>query len=1118
MTDPGEKSCNHKDQPKPFFSRDVADHDAPHCENGLEPGAEIGPYKILSTLGEGGFGIVYLAEQRRPIKRRVALKVIKPGMDSKEVLARFEAERQTLAILDHPNIAHIYGAGVTEMGRPYFAMEYVKGVPITEHCDHHKLNIEERLRLFLEVCKGIQHAHQKGIIHRDIKPSNILVSVQDEERLPKIIDFGVAKAITQNLTNLTLYTQAGRIIGTPEYMSPEQAQMNMEGIDIRTDIYSLGAVLYELITGVLPFDTELLLRRGIDAMRRVICEEEPKTPSTRLTSLGEEAQKIASLRQTDPSSLSRRLHRELEWIPLKAMRKEPTYRYRSASEFADDIQNYLNGRPLIAGPESISYKLAKFVRRHRTVVVSAIVIATLLIVGFVVSSGLYVVARKALKTAEERAESLRRANYGNHISLAYSAYRDGITRRVDAFLASCPEDLRGWEWDWLSYISDESEMTLKISKGSPTYGQPGNIFSVRVSPDGERIYAGGIGNARAWNVYDKSITFFEHGAWVFSVDLDPDGKRFVTGGRDNTIKIWDAELGYELKTLRGHTDIVLGVAFSPDGKKIVSGSDDKTVKLWDAATGDALMTLEGHAAVIRSVAYSPNGKHIASGSNDKTVKLWDAITGDELKTLRGHVGGIASVVFSPDGTRLVSGSDDQTIRIWDILSGGELKMLQGHSTVVREVAYSPDGRRIASASQLKIKVWDALSGMELTTLHGHTAWVNAVIFSPDGERIISGSWDATVKIWNPDINREYVLLRGHTGALRSVAFSPDGRRIVTGSDDRFVKIWDTDCVCELKTLCGHSDIVLDLSYSPDGNSIVSAGADKLLKIWDSTTGKETRTLAGHTEIVRCVVYSPDGKRIVSGSDDKSIRIWDVESGTTLQTLHGHTEAVLSLAFNPKGDRIVSGGRDGYAKIWNSVSGEELGSILASDTTVAGVAFMPDNQHIVTASGYGRKRGKDAKIWNVDTMKEVLTLKTLSNVSSVEVLPGGKRILTGTHEPRLWDAIGGTETLQLPLSAGFTSIDVSADGKKILIADSNIWDAMLFESSAPAGGYGPRVAAERARKRVDKMVDEHASYKAVIQKLEQDSELEESIRKYALQIARSRYSVEAFQASLESIGD
>ncbi|MCH7557029.1 MAG: serine/threonine protein kinase, partial [Planctomycetes bacterium] len=699
MVDDEEKNDKRSNRKEPFFSALPDKLTASYGGSTQEPGGKIGPYKLLSILGEGGYGIVYLAEQQKPIRRQVALKIIKPGMDTKQVIARFEAERQALALLNHPNIASVHDAGTTKSGLPYFVMEFVKGVPITEHCDRQKSSIEERLRLFSDICDAIQYAHQKGIIHRDIKPSNILVSFDRERAVPKVIDFGIAKAISQPLTERTLHTEQGQFIGTPEYMSPEQAEMTTQNIDTRSDIYSLGVVLYELLTGVLPFDPKTLREAGIDRLRQIIREQEPKTPSTRLSHLGEKAEQIAAKRRTGIGTLTRRLHKELEWIPMKAMRKERTHRYRSVSELVDDIQNYLNGAPLTAGPESAVYKARKFVRRHAGTVAAATAIVVLLIVGLAVSTTLYMQAEQAGRIAEERAESLRRSNYGNRIALAEAAYRAGHKGRVDQLLALCPEDLRGWEWDWLSYISDEAETTLI----SPPKTVPDKSSSVCVSPDGRRVYAGGIGKFIVWDMNDNSVMSFLYKDWIFSVALDPEGKRLVTATRGGAIQLWDAMTGEQLITLSegggawpdDHSRSVNSVVFSPDGKRIVSGGTDSNVRIWDAATGSAIMTLRGHKGPLREVAYSTDGRRILSASEDTTVKVWDAATGDELMTLRGHTDGIQSVAFSPDNTRIVSGSKDNTIRIWDSITGDKLEILQGNADAVLSVAFSRYGTTLA---------------------------------------------------------------------------------------------------------------------------------------------------------------------------------------------------------------------------------------------------------------------------------------------------------------------------------------------------------------------------------------------------------------------------------------
>ncbi len=410
---------------------------APAGSSTEQPGMRIGRYKLLSILGEGGMGIVYLAEQQGSIRRRVALKVIKPGMDSKRVIARFEAERQALALLDHLNVANVYDAGMTEAGRPYFVMEYVKGLPITEYCDHHKLTIKERLRLFQQVCSAVQHAHQKGIIHRDIKPSNILVSTQDDKAVPKIIDFGVAKALIQPLTERTLITEESQLLGTPEYMSPEQADMAGEDIDTRSDIYSLGVLLYVLLTGVLPFDSDTLREGGVEHVRKVIRETDPKTPSTRLSKLGDEAKKIAENRRMEIATLAKCLHRELEWIPLKAIRKERAERYRSASELSDDIENYLKGAPLMAGPPTAGYRLRKFLRRHTALVSGIAAVLIVSVIGTIVSVVF------ALGQARARNESQTIANFLTQDVLSSVDKIKGREATVADILGAASKSLEG---------------------------------------------------------------------------------------------------------------------------------------------------------------------------------------------------------------------------------------------------------------------------------------------------------------------------------------------------------------------------------------------------------------------------------------------------------------------------------------------------------------------------------------------------------------------------------------------------------------------------------------------------------------------------------------------------
>ncbi len=394
---------------------------------------QLGPYRLLQLVGEGGMGEVWLAEQTRPVHRQVALKLIKAGMDTAQVVARFEAERQALALMDHPAIARVFDAGATPQGRPYFVMEYVRGESITTYAARHKLSIRERTNLFIQICEGMQHAHQKGIIHRDLKPSNILVTIRDDRAVPKIIDFGLAKAMTQSLTERTLHTELGALVGTPEYMSPEQAEMTGLDIDTRSDVYSLGAILYELLTGVLPFGAKALREKPLDEIRRTIREVDPPRPSTRVSTLAGSVN-VAQARPLDVSRLAHELRGDLDWITMKALEKDRTRRYGSVSDLAGDLRRHLDNQPVLASPPSVVYRFGKFVRRHR-VGVSAAMTVVVLLIAFAAT-----MAIQARRIAQQRDRALaaeRRS--GEEAELA----RQVSTFLVDLFKVSDPSEARG---------------------------------------------------------------------------------------------------------------------------------------------------------------------------------------------------------------------------------------------------------------------------------------------------------------------------------------------------------------------------------------------------------------------------------------------------------------------------------------------------------------------------------------------------------------------------------------------------------------------------------------------------------------------------------------------------
>ncbi len=400
------------------------------------PGKTIGRYKLLQQIGEGGFGVVYMAEQERPIRRKVALKIIKPGMDTREVIARFESERQALALMDHPNIARVLDGGATDSGRPYFVMELVKGVPLTEYCDQNQLATEERLQLFIKVCQAVQHAHQKGIIHRDLKPSNILVTLHDGQPVVKVIDFGVAKAINQQLTEKTLFTSYGQMVGTPAYMSPEQAEMSGLDVDTRSDVYSLGVLLYELLTGTTPLESDRLRTAGYAEIQRLIREEEPPKPSTRLSTSGEKLTSIAKHRGIAPDRLQRLIRGDLDWIVMKALEKDRSRRYEMPNSLADDVSRYLNHETILARPVATSYRVRKFVQRNKLLVGAVSAIAVSLLLGTVVSTGLAIHASRKQRELQSVLSLLRTELLDRALSDAFAgdipATEDSLKRATDA--------------------------------------------------------------------------------------------------------------------------------------------------------------------------------------------------------------------------------------------------------------------------------------------------------------------------------------------------------------------------------------------------------------------------------------------------------------------------------------------------------------------------------------------------------------------------------------------------------------------------------------------------------------------------------------------------------------
>ena len=990
------------------------------------PGTAIGPYRLMEQIGEGGMGLVFVAEQQHPVRRRVALKVIKPGMDTREVVARFEAERQALALMDHPHIAKVLDAGATPTGRPYFVMELVRGAPITTFCDEHRLTPRARLGLFADLCAAVQHAHQKGVIHRDLKPSNVLVASYDGRPVVRVIDFGVAKAIGPALTEKTVYTGFAQMVGTPLYMSPEQAGSSGLDVDTRTDIYALGVLLYELLTGTTPFDVERLRAAGYDEVRRIIREEEPAWPSTRVSTVGLAATTASANRGTDPRRLSALIRGELDWIVMKALEKDRARRYDTASALAADVQRYLADEPVLACPPSTWYRFRKFARRNRRalVTVSVLGFAALVGVGALAASTVLVwEANKELKESADRerlaadrergaaererlaADRERRGAYFQRITVAHRELLMGNLAAARRALRDCPEDLREWEWHYLMRLCEFEPLIIRDTT---------EVRGVAFSPTGDRLASGGV---------------------------------------DGTVKIWNSKTGTVVLTIPAHTDAVVSVAFHRDGNHVASRGADGTVKVCDlTARGQAVFTEQCDATrkvgSSYTVAFSPDGRQLAAGT-DGVVKVWDWKNRQLLHSVPGHEKrdrNAISVAFSPDGRRLASASTGEAVNLWDNQTGGPLRTFRAPPHPVSALAFSPDGGRLAEATfNRKVRLWDTATGEIRHTLP-HDGGVAGVAFSPDGRRLASAGEEKIVRIWDATTGREVLGLRGHDGPCGCVAFSPDGHRLASASTDKTIRIWDAtplreDERQETLTFRGHGDEIRCVAVSPRDGRVASAGIGPSVKVWDAATGEVSVEFNDHGVTVFCLAWQPDGGRIASAGWDgqrNTVWVWDARTGEKkVQIPFG--PACFAVAFSPDGRYLVTGGGNGTVQVWDAETGRAVGTLGTHDQDVRGVVFSREGRHLATSSGSG-----EVKLWDVTRLdKEYLdgkpgprhTLPARVPGPSLNMVfsPDGKRLVAGgeSNSIKVWDVETGNVLQTLPGHRGDVyTVAFSADGRWI----------------------------------------------------------------------------------------
>jgi serine/threonine protein kinase/WD40 repeat protein len=1035
-------------EPVQTIKMDVADDPADDAV-----GMTVGRYKLLEKVGEGGCGVVYVAEQTEPVRRRVALKVIKLGMDTKQVVARFEAERQALAMMDHPNIAKVLDAGTTETGRPYFVMELVRGIRITEYCDQANLSTKERVDLFIKVCQAIQHAHQKGIIHRDIKPSNILVTLHDGMPVPKVIDFGIAKATEGRLTDATVYTQLHQFIGTPAYMSPEQAEMSGLDIDTRSDIYSLGVLLYELLAGSTPFDAKELVASGIEAMRKTIREREPVRPSTRFATLkGEELTTTAKHRSADTSKVMHQLKGDLDWIVMKCLEKDRTRRYETANGLAFDLKRHLNNEPVLARPPSAAYKFQKAFRRNKLAFSAAAAVAAALVAGIGVSSWQTVEARKAqrateaarnseqqqrlqaqsaLKVAEtervradaqarnasESQQQSRRLLYASDVNLAQQALKLNNLGRARGLLdrhrpRPGEEDLRGWEWRYLWQLTRSSALVTLTNR--PVRG--------------------------------------------FSVSFSPDGTRLAVGWMDGCVDLWDVPGRRLLRAFTDRKDLSPAhVTFSPVRNLLAATSEPKTVTLHDLDSGRESVLWRAPDQGkwdVHDLAFSPDGSKVVIYAGSQNQELGDAVwvvNVSSTKIESYHPTDHAFITFfgaarlSPDNQRLYLSRSDwadsrYSIQCLDLTTGKEAWQTERQTDKgLTALAISPDGRILASGSGFEdptIRVWDAATGRLLVWLEGHSSWVSKLVFTSDGHRLISAAADQTIRLWDTGNWTETDVLRGHTDEVHGMANSETAQLIASAGKDGDLMLWKAagpgvrDGYLRLPEYVRFNDLL-----PLDQSRVMLGHQNEPPELFDLRQGGSLRPLPGLGPSINMFVdFHTNWLCRWDGTNQILVEQWNgsqfARRGAV--TLNSGTRPTR-LAFNPARQCVA----------WNEPAASNsvfLASLatpgrrieLKSESARLFPDLFSDDGKYLAALASG---GAAFRVWNVDTGQSVMVLD--ERVTDAAFAVGGRvlvvfALVSGQdNEIRFLDLDHPDRPpRRIPGKHGPTSLAVSPDGRLV----------------------------------------------------------------------------------------
>jgi len=1046
-----------------------------------KPGDHIGRYKLLEQVGEGGCGVVYVAEQTEPVHRRVALKVIKLGMDTRQVIARFEAERQALALMDHPNIAKVLDAGATDAGRPFFVMELVKGVRITDYCDRNNLSTTERLGLFVQVCQAIQHAHQKGIIHRDIKPSNILVTLHDGVPVPKVIDFGIAKATSgQRLTDKTLYTAIEQFIGTPAYMSPEQAELSGLDIDTRSDIYALGVLLYELLTGKTPFDAKRLIEAGLDEIRRIIREEEPLRPSTRLGVLtAEEQTTVAKRRHSEPPKLIHIVRGDLDWIVMKCLEKDRTRRYETANGLAADLKRHLNNEPVVARPPSATYRFQKAFRRNKLAFSAGIAVVLALGVGLTFAAigwrqalkarAAEEAQRKSAQVSEQKAQAqalaARRIAYSSEMNLAQQALAANNLGRAQRLLdrqrpKSGQSDLRGWEWRylWSQSRADDHEVFFAGTKRFVPLSFSADGRLLAWTGEGEMIVTDLISRRTVLKRTDTwQPVFSHHGATLAFVD---------SSSTNNTIALLDVTTQKESRFVTPWQS-GLWVDFTPDDCRLLTVS-----LLPGAKTTDEF------------------GWAVTAWDVKTQQRLWQrAITG----LWRGHARPYA---ISPDGAALAAVLLNGRVQVLDTKDGREWFTIQTTEEYAMAVMFSPDSSTLLTGggyTDSTIRLWDAHNGKASGSLDGHRGWVSDLLFTPDGKLLISSSADQTIRLWNWATREPVGVLRGHLNEIDGIAVASDCRTLASRCKDGSIYLWDVTKPSRhygYKTLASHLRWQ-NAVFTPDNQSILGVESGGGVVLWDALTLKETRRFWSAATNHHIISLSPDASQMVQRDTDGRLHVWKVSSGLESTNFIAATN-VFGAGFTRNGKFFLmarSNGANVVVEVWESNTWQQKDSIVTKWKSVHGFlitslpnsfviladrAFqffdvtrpdLPPKQIENDGAAYNLEVSPDGRIaagayddgsvrlWDMGTLKPLEVLKgSLLSIHATTFSPDSRRLAassTGREAVMLWD----TETRQELLTLGaeesvFFGLKFSPDGRYLLAINeggvAHLWSAPTWE--------------------------------------------------------------------------